>query len=243
MLEFFETETKVYTVSELCEGDLSAFIATRKSRRLPEPLIRCMLLPLLRALSHLHAHGIVHRDLKPSNILLRSFSDPADLCLADFDGAHVDSPSRVPKPMETLIGTPFYIAPELVRGLPYGAEVDLYSLGVIAYELAAGETPFADSASYASLYGRIAGAEWEFPAGCGSPELRSLVKGLMHPDPARRTPCREALAHPFFAGPAAVQKRPGLGDRMMSGTAVVWRSETGELFPVGRWGEAVQAGS
>ncbi|KAI9025727.1 kinase-like domain-containing protein [Hyaloraphidium curvatum] len=231
MLEQFETESRVYTVTELCEGDLAAFLEAREDRRLPEHLIRPILLAVLRALSHLHAHGIVHRDLKPSNILLRTFSNPADLCLADFGSAKVHDPTSEDHRMKTLVGTPFYIAPELIQGLPYGPEVDLYPLGVIAFELACGSHPFAGAAGFADLYARAARGDWEFPPGVGSPELRDLVRGLMRADPAARMGCAAAAAHPFFAGHAGAQRaRPRMA-REMSGTAVTWSAEARELRP------------
>jgi calcium/calmodulin-dependent protein kinase I len=93
------------------------------------------------ALIYMHSHGVMHRDLKPENLILVSNHADTDLKLIDFGFACQFGPSI---PRETrLCGTPGYVAPEMIRGAPYGAEVDMWSVGVIMYVLLAGMPPFA----------------------------------------------------------------------------------------------------
>jgi calcium/calmodulin-dependent protein kinase I len=92
------------------------------------------------AVRYMHSHGVMHRDLKPENLILCSNSADTDLKLIDFGFATrfgADTP-----PQNRLCGTPGYVAPEMLRGAPYGSEVDMWSLGVIMYVLLAGMPPF-----------------------------------------------------------------------------------------------------
>lgn len=98
------------------------------------------------ALAAAHGAGLVHRDVKPENVLLDSLSPPGPggappALLTDFGVAKlIDSPARTRA--TSVIGTPDYVAPELVEGLPPRAAVDIYALATLLYELLAGFTPF-----------------------------------------------------------------------------------------------------
>lgn len=107
--------------------------------------IRSILLVILEALAHAHAHGVVHRDIKPANVLVFGQSPGRpDLKLTDFGIAQAAGDREREGRVENSMGTPQYMAPEQFRGLwrDYGAWTDLYAVGCMAYELAAGEVPF-----------------------------------------------------------------------------------------------------
>jgi len=91
------------------------------------------------ALDYAHAHGVVHRDVKPSNILL---DDAGHVCVGDFGLAHVMERSPVHTLTGLTAGTPHYMAPEQGLGRAVEAQTDVYSLGIVAYEMLTGRPPF-----------------------------------------------------------------------------------------------------
>src|SRR5437764_9437272 len=95
-------------------------------------------------LDYAHAHGIIHRDLKPANLLLHS---DGRLLLSDFGIARVlqDEMSTIGVSLTgagTLLGSPYYMSPEMLRGEQIDHRADLYALGVIIYQLLSGQPPF-----------------------------------------------------------------------------------------------------
>jgi len=121
-----------YTMPYLPRGDLG-------DRRVDESGVVALLRALCGALGYAHEHGIVHRDVKPGNILFDQRDRPL---LADFGIALTTRDmSRVTREGST-IGSGGYMSPEQARGLPLDGRADLYSLGVVAYELLSGDLPF-----------------------------------------------------------------------------------------------------
>jgi serine/threonine protein kinase len=139
------------------------------------------------ALARAHQMGVVHRDLKPENIILVRGDDPADFVkLTDFGIAKIiDAPALTFS--EQLFGTPGYIAPEAVEGLPVDRRSDLYSLGVLIYEMLTGKLPYdARGADLLTMPLRAA----PIPPGQRvvglPPELESLILGLLARKPKDR---------------------------------------------------------
>ncbi|MCB9679078.1 MAG: protein kinase [Alphaproteobacteria bacterium] len=113
-------------------------------RPLAWPELRSILLNLLDALAHAHAHGVIHRDLKPGNVLVSGTRDlRPGLKLTDFGIAHADATG--PSHTDEVVGTLHYMAPEQIRGAIWaqGPHTDLYALGCLAYRLACQKVPFA----------------------------------------------------------------------------------------------------
>jgi serine/threonine protein kinase len=127
-----------YIAMEYVEGGpLSAYLAKHKvdwSKAIN------LLIPVAEALHYAHRQGIIHRDVKPSNILL---SDQEWPLLADFGLAKVlTGPDKPVTQSGASMGTPAYVAPEQARGLAIDQRADIYSLGVVLYEMVAGRLPF-----------------------------------------------------------------------------------------------------
>jgi serine/threonine protein kinase len=116
-------------------SDLSRYIRPR--RLLPEPLVLRVGARIARALAHAHRAGVVHRDLKPSNVRIDLARDVVKL--GDFGIARLDDLARTRT--GALLGTPAYMAPELLRGDPAGPASDTYALGVLLYELLSARRP------------------------------------------------------------------------------------------------------
>ena len=106
--------------------------------------------------------------------------------------------------LTSIKGTPLYMAPELVQERPYDHTADLWSLGVILYELYVGQPPFYTASIYALVH-HIVKDPVRFPSGT-SPEFRSFLKGLLQKEPAARLTWPALLDHPFV--------RESAGDRL-----------------------------
>jgi serine/threonine-protein kinase len=117
----------------------ASFDANERFR--PTDVVRIMG-QILAALDYSHRQGVVHRDIKPANIFLL---DDGSVKVADFGIAHVESSSLTQ--VGSVLGTPSYMSPEQILGLPVDGRSDLFSAGVVLYQLLTGERPFTGSAA------------------------------------------------------------------------------------------------
>jgi len=139
-----EADAGPYIAMEYLEGPtLDQVMAEGKPVPLREAVVYAI--QLAEALDYSHERGIVHRDVKPSNII--SLGDSRDaIRITDFGIAHMETAGMAQRTiMGTVMGTPQYMSPEQVEGLPVDGRSDLFSLGVILYQLVSGEKPFASS--------------------------------------------------------------------------------------------------
>ncbi len=156
------TDTEpAYIVSELIAGPtLRRFLDERRGRVLPETAA-LLALPLAEALDAAHARGVIHRDIKPDNVMLDHAARDR-VVLTDFGVAHVTG-------METmtatgaLVGSPSYMSPEQARGDAVGPHSDLFTFGVVLYEMATGHLPFAGRDAL-SILGAIARGTYKKPS-------------------------------------------------------------------------------
>jgi eukaryotic-like serine/threonine-protein kinase len=142
VFDFGEDNGLLFLAMELIPG-IGLDQAIRRGPMSPQRAI-----PILRgvcaALAEAHAHGIIHRDLKPQNIMLTSTSTQQDVVkVVDFGIARLaDHGNAALTRTGAVVGTPGYVAPEFFDGAPASPMSDLYAVGVVAYELLAGVTPF-----------------------------------------------------------------------------------------------------
>ncbi|MBG0825524.1 protein kinase [Planomonospora sp. ID91781] len=167
------------------------------------------------ALQAVHDQGIVHRDVKPGNLLVRS---DGTLVLTDFGIARSDAASRLTD-AGMVLGTASYCAPEQAEGAPVTPAVDIYALGVVAYECLAGQRPFDGDSPVTIALKHIREAPPPLPERI-PPAIRALVERALSKDPARRFPsaaamstaARQAIAGPETGAtvlPPAQQPMPG----------------------------------
>ncbi len=147
-----------------------------------------------KALHYAHEKGIVHRDIKPPNII---YSEEGTIKVTDFGIAHIDDPDgqEMTRAGE-ILGTPVYMSPEQVLGRPVDGRTDLYSLGVILYELTTGERPFRGE-NLASIFRAITNDDPIPPDRLTpdiSPVLSRLILKAMARDPSDRISTGKELA-------------------------------------------------
>lgn len=198
----FESDDHLFLVMEyLIGGDLSSIL--QGSGPLAEETARFYVAELVLAIEYLHLHGIVHRDLKPDNVLLDA---DGHIKLTDFGLSHYnEAQQRLGIEGERrILGTPEYLAPEILRHESHGPEVDWWALGVCLFEMLFGFTPFyADSET--EIFENILNhkcIDWDDLAECKSisTQARDLIDRLLEPDRFRRICLMDAKKHEFFNG-------------------------------------------
>ena len=137
----------VYLVMELLEGGSLADLIAKGA--LPPEHASRLLDQMASALDYAHQHGIIHRDLKPQNVLL---DGNGYVFLTDFGIAKIADETRALTRTGTVMGTPAYMAPEQWSGLPVDARSDIYSLGIILFEMLTGTVPFLGDTPFRMMY-------------------------------------------------------------------------------------------
>jgi tRNA A-37 threonylcarbamoyl transferase component Bud32 len=192
-----------YLVMELVRGEDLRRVLQREGRMDPERVVR-ILDAVCAAIEAAHREGVLHRDLKPENILLPTGSGSADAKVLDFGVAKVidsedgpptgaDSPTLMTAP-GIIIGTPAYMAPEQFNFGELDARTDVFSLGVIAYEMVSGELPFGRGTLTEVVLAQARGVP-PMPRGSAAPELERAIRSALETDPDRRPASAQAFAH------------------------------------------------
>uniref|UniRef100_H2RKX0 Protein kinase C n=1 Tax=Takifugu rubripes TaxID=31033 RepID=H2RKX0_TAKRU len=193
----FQTKDRLFFVMEYVNGGDLMF-QIQRSRKFDEARSRFYAAEVTSALMFLHRHGVIYRDLKLDNILL----DADGHCkLADFGMCKEGILNGVTT--TTFCGTPDYIAPEILQELDYGPSVDWWALGVLMYEMMAGQPPF-EADNEDDLFESILHDDVLYPVWL-SKEAVSILKAFMTKSPNKRLGCvvaqglEEAIKlHRFF---------------------------------------------
>jgi serine/threonine protein kinase len=156
---------------------------------------------LASALSAIHRAGVVHRDLKPDNMMIR---EDGTLALGDFGIAKHVSMSLTDTAHGEIVGTPYYVSPEQVLGMPVDLRCDLYSLGVILYEMLTGSKPYRASTPEDLLEMHVAAPLPVLPPAYAV--LQPFINRLMAKSPEERYPSADAFISDLsrFTKPRAV---------------------------------------
>ena len=197
--EFGEDAGVSYIAMEFVRGrELKAcFDASERFR--PADVVRIMG-EILAALDYSHRQGVIHRDIKPANIFLL---EDGSVKVADFGIAHVESSNLTQ--VGTVLGTPSYMSPEQILGLPVDGRSDLFSAGVILYQFLTGERPFAGSA--ATTMQKVL-KEDPLPPSTLNVQVLPMMDAVVRKAMAKRADDRYQTAHEFAdairaAAPAA----------------------------------------
>jgi serine/threonine protein kinase len=200
-----EDRSRRYMVLEWVDGRLLRQVMNERKVLPPERAIR-ITLALCKALEYIHSQGVVHRDLKPENIMI----GPDDqVKLIDFGiAANAGSRRLTFAKLTEAMGTPDYISPEQVKGKRGDARSDVYSLGIMFYEMLTGKVPFTGPNPFVIMNERLLNNPIP-PREVNpeiSPELQEIIYRALERDPSKRYPNAHEFAldleHPEKVGVA-----------------------------------------
>ncbi|XP_074091497.1 serine/threonine-protein kinase D1 isoform X2 [Macrotis lagotis] len=191
----FETPERVFVVMEKLHGDMLEMILSSEKGRLPEHITKFLISQILVALRHLHFKNIVHCDLKPENVLLASADPFPQVKLCDFGFARIIGEKSFRR---SVVGTPAYLAPEVLRNKRYNRSLDMWSVGVIIYVSLSGTFPFNEDED---IHDQIQNAAFMYPPNPWkeiSPEAIDLINNLLQVKMRKRYSVDKTLSHPWL---------------------------------------------
>ncbi|XP_023681646.2 serine/threonine-protein kinase D3 isoform X2 [Paramormyrops kingsleyae] len=191
----FETPERVFVVMEKLHGDMLEMILSSEKSKLPERLTKFLVTQILVALRHLHFKNIVHCDLKPENVLLASAEPFPQVKLCDFGFARIIGEKSFRR---SVVGTPAYLAPEVLRSKGYNRSLDMWSVGVIIYVSLSGTFPFNEDED---INEQIQNAAFMYPSTPWkeiSIEATDLINNLLQVKMRKRYSVDKSLSHPWL---------------------------------------------
>ncbi|KAK6295055.1 hypothetical protein J4Q44_G00342810 [Coregonus suidteri] len=191
----FETPERVFVVMEKLHGDMLEMILSSEKSKLPERLTKFLVTQILVALRHLHFKNIVHCDLKPENVLLASAEPFPQVKLCDFGFARIIGEKSFRR---SVVGTPAYLAPEVLRSKGYNRSLDMWSVGVIVYVSLSGTFPFNEDED---INDQIHNAAFMYPPNPWkdiSGEATDLINNLLQVKMRKRYSVDKSLSHPWL---------------------------------------------
>ncbi|ORC89571.1 serine/threonine protein kinase [Trypanosoma theileri] len=201
----FQSEHKLFFVMEYMPGgDLDKYMNSIPSKQLDLFTAKLYGAEILSAILCLHEQSVIYRDLKPENILLTA---EGHCVLADFGLSkdfynEKDGADGVNKNMRanSFVGSPFYVAPDVLKQSEYTNAVDFWSFGILLYRMLCGRTPF-NGKSMREVFDNILYSDLRFPSSVQlPPEAKDLISRLLVKDASRRIKGPEVKAHPFWTG-------------------------------------------
>jgi serine/threonine-protein kinase len=195
-------DRRLYIAMEMLDGPTLAGQLAQGGAFSPERTIG-VATQVLRALAHAHRNAVIHRDIKPENVMLTHRDGVPRLVLIDFGLAHRRRDARLTAD-GVCVGSPSYVAPERLLGRPYDGRADLYSVGVMMYELLTGTRPFTGDSPQAIIRAHVDSRpvplrtrRRDLPRALEKVVLRALAK-----QPGRRFADAEAMLSALAAVPA-----------------------------------------
>ena len=198
LVDAYVTSSHIHLITEYAErGDLSKMIKRlkTKNRYLIEDTIKRYLFQICLGIQYLHNNNVIHRDIKSANIFLTKDND---IKLGDVGIVKILKSTN--NFAYTNIGTPYYMSPELYKNRRYNSKTDIWSIGVVLYELMTFKLPY-NSDNIAGLRYKISNQDWFMDQKYKSrysKELFSLLKKILHPTAYTRYNVNQILESPYF---------------------------------------------
>ena len=213
LIDLKKTKSHIYIVMEYCNGrDLSECLEKYKAayhRPFPEKIVQYIMRQIVEGINFIHSNKIIHRDLKLANILV-NFSSENDkkslnmmktvVKIADFGFAKTLKSNLA----YTVLGTPVYMEPQLLTNMiektpnmtGYDKKADIWSLGIVCYEMLVGHMPFSGD-SMMQLFYKVKQGTYSLPIDV-SEEVFSFINGMLQKDPNKRLSVSQLLKHDFL---------------------------------------------
>ncbi|AYV79137.1 MAG: serine/threonine protein kinase [Faunusvirus sp.] len=176
-IDVIKDDEDIYIISEYCEGGT---LSKLLKKSLTEQDAKLLIKQLANGLQYLHNNCIIHRDLKPENILL---TNSGQIKIADFGFAREYSENTM---MNTICGSPLYMSPEVLLKNKYNAKTDLWSVGVIMYQMIYYNHPYNHPKNIIELLKNIKSRKIDYTTKSVSPECYTLLTGLLAVNPNDR---------------------------------------------------------
>eukprot|EP00439_Symbiodinium_sp_Y106_P000090 s2157_g1.t1 len=206
VFEYFEDSKQIYLIMECCKGG-ELFDAILEQGRMSEADAAIIMQQIFKAMVYMHENGVCHRDLKPENFLFLKKA-PIKGAIIDFGiAAHFEASRHSVASFSSKVGTPYYVAPEVLPRFPrYSEKVDCWSAGVVLYILLSGIFPFKEEGTTATLQ-KVRTAKCTFPPEAFqgvSRAAKDLIKKLLQKSPEQRLSAKEAMRDPWLTSSASL---------------------------------------